>query len=1048
MTFELGVFLEQARRSSLDAYQCLDQLAEALEDPSRQAGAISFLWELWGASSSASFGAEHHFFFHTLTPAHGEPPLILLQLPSVFSPEEWSFTFYEGLSRLPPGEFTGRTIAELGCGGGWVTLALARKCLPRLAYGLDINPRSIRCSVINTFLNSTHPGGSWIRDSEGATLVDRTRFLHSDLLGALQFQHLTLDRILGCIPQVLAPDPALLGDLGDDEALVRLSNYCDQQGMAEDNFGLGLMARAIEESACVLAPTGKMLFNLGGRPGRSMLTRLFTRRGLQVRWLWQTKVEQAKDTDIRPLVAIESQSPHRFEFYMDPFSSEPICASAAAAVAESGGQIYHLVGVLEAKTTMQPDLKTVLSFLQSPGMEGARSALDLDCGPHPTLAAEKLSFLAGLAARTEQFSTYPYGETEGLVRLRSAISRYLLQYFGAPVSPESVVALPSASTLFDLIVCLFSPRLAFLDAGLAGEWRAPIPPGTQTIEVPRSADLLCTLMTRMRPQVAYLCPSAADLASRSATNKILETAGEVGCRLFLDVSRSLTLSTEPEPNGALYALRAGLSPHVALVIGLPPNQAFPEFQSACVLSDNQTLLGQLTQALELTFSRTPLLTQLYYSHVLEQLLHFQRPRPGVSLRLPVPEPAGSGLVTLADAPAEAFSHPAATPLPLPPEPCLRLDYGENALDAPRALLTGLWEAFARQTRTPPSAALGEEILALMAERFGVQGSLRAKDILFAAGVAPLFSALARHLKATGVTLVLPQGSYGHFKACATFHGTRAATVETLRGDSFKVRPDALDRALSRSDAPTCLYLNAPLVNPTGALYSNAELQDLLGVAARHQTPVILDTVFAGLEFRAASAPYRLFPPGAPESWPPVVYLGGISKELAAGGLRFGYCLCTHGAWTEALRPYLGPGVSDPLLVAVRKVVTQLTAREPALLTHLDSQRETLRRRAQDLTRCLTETGWEVCPPQGGLFLVAAPRDLLGRRLRTPAGGVTPQLTEDNLAESLLAATGVLINGPRWTGLPGYFRFVLSVRGDEFADALRRLSALPSLLVPP
>lgn len=51
-------------------------------------------------------------------------------IPSIFIPEDWSFTFYEGLNRHPDSIFKDRTVAELGCGNGWISIAIAEKWLP------------------------------------------------------------------------------------------------------------------------------------------------------------------------------------------------------------------------------------------------------------------------------------------------------------------------------------------------------------------------------------------------------------------------------------------------------------------------------------------------------------------------------------------------------------------------------------------------------------------------------------------------------------------------------------------------------------------------------------------------------------------------------------------------------------------------------------------------------------------------------------------------------------------------------------------------------
>lgn len=62
----------------------------------------------------------------------------------------------------------------------------------------------------------------------------------------------------------------------------------------EDQFGLGLIARAVEEGIFVVKPSGLMIFNIGGRPGQAVCERLFERRGFSISKLWQTRVNQAR----------------------------------------------------------------------------------------------------------------------------------------------------------------------------------------------------------------------------------------------------------------------------------------------------------------------------------------------------------------------------------------------------------------------------------------------------------------------------------------------------------------------------------------------------------------------------------------------------------------------------------------------------------------------------------------------------------------------------------------------------------------------------------
>lgn len=68
----------------------------------------------------------------------------------------------------------------------------------------------------------------------------------------------------------------------------------------EDQFGLGLIARAVEEGIAVIKPTGIMIFNMGGRPGQGVCERLFERRGFRITKLWQTKIIQVRNYSLCP----------------------------------------------------------------------------------------------------------------------------------------------------------------------------------------------------------------------------------------------------------------------------------------------------------------------------------------------------------------------------------------------------------------------------------------------------------------------------------------------------------------------------------------------------------------------------------------------------------------------------------------------------------------------------------------------------------------------------------------------------------------------------
>jgi methionine S-methyltransferase len=1059
---EIELFLAACSASSAAAYEQFKEMLRLLEDPASRVTARRLLSSLLAAVAERSFEeclAAFHFGFQQLPAGregHGGPPLTLLHFPSVFAPEEWSRTFFEGLARLPAGEIEGRTVAELGSGSGWLSLALARRALPAKVYGLDLNPKSVTCARINLYLNALDDDGAPLLDSGGKTLLDRVEFHLSDLLAWVRERGLELDRIFGCIPQVL--DPALpaagtaMLDSASDELLYSLSNYTSRQGYLEDQFGLGLIARALEESIEVLRPSGRFVFNLGGRPGQTILRHLFRRRGCTVREVWKTRIRQAADTDIGPLVEIERGSPHRFEFYIDPHSDEPISARTAQAYQQAGGAIYHSLTVVEGSLRHPDALQGLYRTLSRPEYSQVRSALDLAFDDEP-VAEEKTAVLARLAQLMTQRSGFPYESTAGSRSLRSRFAEFLRSYFGISWADDCFVVTPNRQTAVRNVFHLYAPARSLVEPGLLAAASAGM---GEALECPLRVDLACKLIEALHPQVVVT--TLADYESRTPDSflRLVETTGRAGARLVVDISPYLDLESTPAVNGVLQALAlAPLPEHVAILCGLVKNRVYRDLEVCFVISENRDLLAALSGAAEVTYSRTPLLHQDYYETILTELLSFRLDvSPAESVfRRPKPESGGDEVrwPPLAERCRQAFRHPAlaAEQLPISSQ-TIRLDYGENALRSPAFVKASLLEAFARRGIAPAELDVVPEIAAFLRRRFGWSsspGGMAEGRFAFGLGVAPLFAALAEMCAAEDGTFLFPGGAYGHFVATVEFFGGHWDRVATRRDQEFKIAPEALDEALARVRRPW-LYLNGPVVNPTGSLYTAGEIAELLAVASRHRARVVLDVLFSGLELENLE-PWDL-DTALHDQPTDLVLLGGISKELAAGGLRFGFACCRSDATAEALARRLGAAPHSTMLYAARKAYASLNRLTPESRSELEHQRATLRRHAELLGAALTETGWEPLLPRGGLFLVARPAAYLGRRVRigTPRGEKEYVLDSENLPEALFFATGLLINNSVWTGLPEHCRFVYSVPEEQLAEGIRRLRVFRDLILGP
>ena len=964
--------------------------------------------------------------------------LTLLQFPSTFLPEEWSFTFYEGLVRYPNTEYYNKSVVELGCGIGWITIALALRYAPQSIYGLDINPKAIVCARLNLYLNAFNKDGSPKKLANGKSLLDMVSFFESNLFDYFAEQDVVFDRVIGCIPQVLNPEPEVMENLiaenASDEYLHSLSNYFAKQGYIEDQFGLGLIASAVEQSIPLLRSNGKLILNLGGRPGRSVLERLMRRRGFKVRRVWQTQVEQAADTEIDALVDIEQSTGHRFEFYMSANSDIPIDASTALEYAKAGGKIFHSVDVYEAKMLFPEQVKSIYESVDLVGGTGLRSAIDLTYDNFDD-AEERYSFLAFLANQLQKMDNFPYLDTEGLSYFRQQLAEYFRYYLRVDLNEPQVVVTPGRRELLSSLFNNYQPPLTLVEKSLVPLVENDLPSKQmQLLHTPSQIEYLVALMEKLNPALVITKLDRHEIQSSHLISQLIECATQRQIMLVIDLTEHIDLSSQPDIHGVYRFLSEHQqSPNLIIMAALVNNRVYQNYSLNFTLINNASIVKHLVDAAELTYSRTPLLKQFYYAHLLEELLFFQRTRSTTVHKNEAGEQTTKLPFSLSKAANQAFSHPAIEGNHLGfNQQTVRLDFGENEMATPTVLKSSLFESYLVRKAVADESSAEQPIRRILARRFNIPKTLYSK-LVFGNGVAPIFASLLSLCARAGADLIIPSGSYGYFKAAAEFKEIQVVELATEEAEQFKITPQQLQQCLS-SRPGSWLFLNAPIINPTGVIYSQQELSALLKVAAENRVTVVMDCIFSGLEFGQGlrwdlAADIARFTQTDDAR---LIIIGGISKEFAAGGLRFGYSWSTSKSLQLALQNELPHQPHFTLSYAVRKLINLQLTGNGELCQHLQKQSQTLADRASRLTEVLQQSGWQVIKPQGGLFLVAKPQKYIeDRQLALTEAG-------DQITAALFKQQNLVINNSTWTGLPGYCRFVLSCREVDFETALERL----------
>nr|KJB56272.1 hypothetical protein B456_009G114000 [Gossypium raimondii] len=1004
----------------------------------------------------------------------GRKKLTMMVIPSIFVPEDWSFTFYEGLNRHPDSIFKDKIVAELGCGNGWISIAIAEKWLPEKVYGLDINPRAVKVSWINLYMNAFDEKGQPIYDVEKKTLLDRVEFHESDLLSYCRERDIQLERIVGCIPQILNPNPEAMSKLitenASEEFLHALSNYCALQGFVEDQFGLGLIARAVEEGIAVIKPTGIMIFNMGGRPGQGVCKRLFERRGFRVTRLWQTKVLQAGDTDISALVEIEKNSPHRFEFFMGLSGDEPICARTAWAYGKAGGRISHGLSVYSCQLRQPNQVKVIFEFLKS-GFQEISSSLDLSF-EDDLVADEKIPFLAYLASILKENSYFPYELPAGCKRFRNLIAGFMKTYHHIPLTSDNVVIFPSRTVAIENALRLFSPRLAIVDEhltrNLPRKWLTSLAVETAetglsedvltVIDAPRQSDLMVELIKKLKPQVVVTGIAHFESVTSSAFVQLLDATREIGSRLFLDISDHFDLSSLPVTNGVLkYLSGTPLPSHAAILCGLVKNQVYSDLEVAFVISEDEAILKALSKTVEVLEGNTSLISQYYYGHLFHELLAFQLTDRHSHLQRS--EKSKSVEVIGFSTSAISVLNNAELSISGDENSLIHMDVDQWFLPTPSPVKAAIFESFARQNMGEFEIDVTHSIQQFVRSNYGFPIDSNTAFI-YSDCLQALFSKLVLCCVHEGGTLCFPAGSNGNHVSAAKFLKANIVSIPTNSEEGFKLTEKTLNKTLETVKNPW-VYISGPTINPTGLIYSNKEMENILTACAKFGARVVIDTSFSGLEFDFDGwGGWNLegFLPKLSSSGNPafcVSLLGGLSLKLLSGAVEFGFVALNQPFLIDTFHSY--PGLSKPHSTekyAIKKLLA-LREQKGGMLDIVKEQIRNLEVRTKRLKEALEKCGWHVLQPCAGVSMMAKPPFLdktvkLSHSLKDTNSGEKDaayevMLNDATIREAIAKTTGLCINSGSWTGIPGYCRFTVALEESEFELALACLDKFKSII---
>lgn len=254
-------------------------------------------------------------------------------------------------------------------------------------------------------------------------------------------------------------------------------------------------------------------------------------------------------------------------------------------------------------------------------------------------------------------------------------------------------------------------------------------------------------------------------------------------------------------------------------------------------------------------------------------------------------------------------------------------------------------------------------------------------------------------------------------------GTPVAIPTTIEQD-FKVTPEQLEQAIT--PRTRAIILCSPS-NPTGSVYSAAELEALKDVLLKHErVMVIADEIYEHINYVGAHASMAQFA----DIKDRVVIVNGVSKAYAMTGWRIGF-IAAPELVVKGCNKLQGQYTSGPCSVSQKAAEAAYTGSQECV----ETMRQAFERRRDLIVSLAREIpGLEVNNPQGAFYLFPKCSSFFGKR-----DGDRVINNSTDLAMYLLEVGHVATVGGDAFGSPECFRMSYATSEANITEAMRRIA---------
>lgn len=355
-----------------------------------------------------------------------------------------------------------------------------------------------------------------------------------------------------------------------------------------------------------------------------------------------------------------------------------------------------------------------------------------------------------------------------------------------------------------------------------------------------------------------------------------------------------------------------------------------------------------------------------------------------------------------------------------------LSLGEPDFDIPDFIKDAAIEAIQQNYSkyTPIDGYL--ELREAICEKFKRDNNLSYKpsQIVVSTGAKQCLANVALAMLNPGDEVIFPAPYWVSYKEIAKMAGGVPIEVHTTIDNNFKITPDQLEAAITPKTK--MVWFNTPC-NPSGSIYSKAELEALAVVLRKHPHIFILsDEIYEYINFTNE----RVTSIAEIDSlYERTITVNGMSKAFAMTGWRIGYMGAPE--WiAKACAKVQGQVTSGANAIAQRASIAALKAPKSKIQYMVDE----FKRRRDLVLELLNEIeGFKLNIPKGAFYVFPDISSFFGKTLR---GRVINNASDFSLylLEEAMVAT---VTGEAF-GDANCIRFSYAASEKDLREAIRRI----------